>query len=248
MQRRTRRTGWLDAVVLVNAVFVLGVAAWATNRLTPSVPVTSAPAADAATTVADATMVADEFTASLSPSPYPALMVVMPPQPGPSVLGPDDPYGVGSSCSIPISMTERLRQADIVALGTIVGVAPPRWTTPDGARPANPHVGTGTIYTPVVIQVERYLKGEQLTQQLGLLELGGRIGEDFATSCFIFNKGDRVVLFLRPPYFKSVTYNDLPMWAVSERFWVQGEQVQSPEGWSAPLPQVLADIERAQQP
>jgi len=146
-------------------------------------------------------------------------------------------------------MSERIRHANVIALGTVVEVAPPRWTTPDGTRPANPHTGDETIYSPVVIEVERYLKGERPSQQLGVLEPGGEIDQDAVSrACFIFNEGDHVVLFLRPSYFKNATYNGMRFWAVSECFWVQDEQVTSPEGWTAPLPKVLADIEAALQP
>jgi hypothetical protein len=153
------------------------------------------PAATTATTVTETqtvvadqpTLVADEPTPFFSPAPYPPSTDVPASVPGPSVYNPlpEDPWG-GSVCPYFPQNSEInwwTQVADVIALGTVMDVQSPRWTTPDGTRPANPHIVNETIYSPVVIEVEEYLKGEQPTQRLGVLAHGGKIAQDSLDMC-----------------------------------------------------------------
>jgi len=252
MQRRAGRWRWLEALWLVSIVLLFALLVWLIKGLTPSGSLTGVFAANAETSVAnEATEVANPLIASLPPSSYPGPTVMLPPLPEPYVIGPEDPYMAGGSCGAPV-LTDMINfwteRTDVIVLGVVKEILPPRWTTPDGTRPANPHTDDETIFEPVLVKVERFLKGEQPTQQLSVLSEGGEIGQDAVfTSCFNATEGDRVVLFFHDSYW-HVAYEGLPAWKVSERFWVQDEQVTTLGGLSAPLPQVLADIEAAQQP
>jgi len=94
--------------------------------------------------------------------------------------------------------------ASMIVRGTVTHVSPPRWSTPDGTRPRNPHAreSAGFIYRSVTIDVEHYLKGEQPDQTLLVIAAGGTVGQDTFDYCgdpiFTFQEGEQVVLFLYP--------------------------------------------------
>jgi hypothetical protein len=78
-------------------------------------------------------------------------------------LRPEDPYYV-LTCGHPISDLNVLTDfAPIIVRGVVTQVGPARWSTPDGTRPPNPHARDTreTIYRPVIVQVDEYLKGAQ---------------------------------------------------------------------------------------
>jgi len=160
--RRPKRAAWIDTALLVSAVLLCG--ALALIRISGSaLPAAFATTAtDAQTVVAEQpTLVAHAPAATAYPPPYP------PPYPSPSfvpptpepTLRPEDSFNVRACghSSAPDDISFWAEFADVIVVGAVAEVQPPRWRTPDGSRPANPHTDKYGIYTPVVIDVDQYL-------------------------------------------------------------------------------------------
>ncbi len=251
-----------EAVLLVSIVLLFGMLAWVLNRIDRSaLPATTTTiATDAQTVVADQPMlVADAPTASpYPPPPYPLPSAIPSPVPEPSIIrNPEDGYGVVACGRTPLKSDIKYwtEAADVIALGTVVEVPPTRWTTPDGARPANPHTADETIYNPVVIEVEDYLKVQQPTQQLGVFGRGGQIGQDRVDYCgdtrYTFVQGERVVVFLSSPSIWEERYDNLLLWEVAEHYTIEGGRVKQWEANPAENPsleELRSMIEAAQEP
>ena len=270
MERRSRsmRLGWAEAVWLASVVLVLGAAA---ITLRGQAQRTTAPTGDQPSP--DSTEVAiypppldlpmEPFITDIptptpipvdAPYPPPTRVIPAMPEPSPYNPRPEDPYMMGVCAEVqpPELVGAWTRDAAIIVRGTVAEVLPPRWTTPDGSRPTNPHTDNETIYRPVVIEVERYLKGEQPTQQLAVMARGGEIGMDSVDYCgrqemYTFYEGDEVILFLYDEFHTSHVYNDMPLWEIVEHYSVKSYNHVTARGWSAPLPQVLDEIETALQ-
>lgn len=115
----------------------------------------------------------------------------------------DDPYTVVMMAAPRKPRTEfSTKESTIIVEGHVTKLLPPRWTTSDGKGPDNPQTAdfTSLIYTPVEIQVDRYLKGELRLEQVIVFAQGGKIGADWVQwegdDLFTFHGGDDVVLFL----------------------------------------------------
>lgn len=128
------------------------------------------------------------------------------PEPLPRQRDPNEPYLVRVAGSRITAVETMTHEAPVIAIGTVLEVQSPRWTTPDGKRPANPWEQKFGIFTPIIIQVDEYLKGGEVRQTtLTLRGAGGQIDADgifydnegqdgiAATS---FATGQRVLLFL----------------------------------------------------
>ena len=137
---------------------------------------------------------------------------------------PDDPYIVSSHSYRPLFPSLYTELAEIVIRGTVKQVLSPRWTTPDGNRPANPWKAQEFIYRPVVIDVIGYYKGELKETELIVMAYGGEIGndrmwdgeEDFDK----YKEGEQVVLFLLEPI--SQIKQDT-IWNVIEHYTVEND-------------------------
>ena len=110
--------------------------------------------------------------------------------------------GVSSSMEY-LSIENMTSQSDIIISGTITGVYPSRWNTPDGKRPDKPdselNIGTeDMIYTDFGIHVNRYVKTALDTQELQITVEGGTAGADsiWVEDAPSFEYGENVMLFL----------------------------------------------------
>ncbi len=69
-----------------------------------------------------------------------------------------------------------------IAIVTVERLLPARWDTSDGARPSNPCAQRGPpyyrIFTPVLVRVERYVRGELQERDLLLSWEVGQVGVD----------------------------------------------------------------------
>lgn len=153
------------------------------------------------------------------------------------------------------------KQATVVVIGTVQQVLPARWNTPDGGRPANPHSWESkqrdTIYTPVLVQVEAYLKGTQPQPRVFIFSNGGVVGQDSVTyggrGNRTFREGERVVVFLneRVPSTSQGTepaVDGVPLWNPVSAHYVVASDGLATDGFRAvPLQQLLAEIAAAQQ-
>lgn len=142
--------------------------------------------------------------------------------------------------------------APVVVIGTVRRVAPSRWTTGDGRRPANPFgqdaLGPSfqTIITPVDVAVEQYLKGTGPEAPITLWAYGGTVGRDTVDMCGstyqIFEAGQRVVVFLKS---RGVTTSGEQLFDVVARFTVEANNEATTDGYTIPLPQLLDEIRKA---
>ncbi len=137
--------------------------------------------------------------------------------------------------------------SDAVVEATVRQVFPARWTTPDGARPANPHdpSSAATIVTPVAIEVERSLTRAPAGQRLLLAAQGGAVGEDTIERddrLTTFREGERVVLFLQSRDRTLPGLPDRPVWEVLERYTVTPEGMATNPYATLSMPQLINQI------
>ena len=168
---------------------------------------------------------------------------------------PEDPYGLDICADrIPGTIKYSYEFASVVVIGTVRQVDASRWTTPDGKRPANPWAADNRdfIFTPVLIQVESYLKGEQSHSELLLLAIGGTVGQDTVGLCGdksnTFHTGERVVLFLNParPTDQINAIGGRPLWRASERYTLTPDRNVTNGYSKLSLQQLLDEIKAAQ--
>lgn len=107
-------------------------------------------------------------------------------------------------------------------VGRVAELLQPRWTTPDGARPANPYAGLDTIFVPVSLQIEQLLKGPWPSQRCYLAACGGKIGEDEVTVTpgveYHYAVGERTVLFLAYPWLPIGDIDGLPVLDIKAKY------------------------------
>ena len=152
--------------------------------------------------------------------------------------------------------TRATREATVVALGTVRQVLPARWNTPGGGRPANPHSRESrqrdTIFTPVIVQVERYLKGSRPQPQIHLFANGGTVGQDAVRfsgpMTFTFHEGERVVVFLKEDPRNPAAPDGAPFWRLVDQRYLIDQDDRATDGVrTVPLQQLLDEIAAAQQ-
>jgi hypothetical protein len=145
-------------------------------------------------------------------------------------------------------------EAQAVVVGVVKQVGPPRWTTPDGSRPANPHLQTNRDYiiTPVIIQVTNAPKTGKATglgpgAELVLQAFGGQIGEDKVEWLHdqdnLYQVGQRVVVFLAAPTGQDrlQTIGGRPAWVTLDRYTVDANN--RARNWHSDMPvEQLLDI------
>ena len=164
---------------------------------------------------------------------------------------PEDSYHLRVDAVWDWTISGSASRSTVIALGTVVRLLPARWTTPDGARPANPHDHRETIYTPVVVEVERYLKGAATGGQLYLFALGGRVGGDSVTmgdGLMHLFEGERVVVFLRERDRQPQAYDGSPLWTVVNHYTVAEDGSARNFYQRMALQQLLDEIAAQQRP
>lgn len=153
------------------------------------------------------------------------------------------------------------KQATMVAIGSVQQVLPARWNTPAGGRPSNPHSWESkqrdTIYTPVIVRVEAYLKGVQPQPWVLIFSNGEVVGQDSVTYSgrgnHTFREGERVVVFLdeRVPAGSQgamIALDSASFWNPVSAHYVVTQDNLATDGFRAvPLQQLLAEIAAAQQ-
>jgi len=162
---------------------------------------------------------------------------------------PSDPYEITISRDRDIfDPKEITNMSEVIVVGTVRKVIPARWTTADGKRPTNPHAANNihTIYTPVLIDVDLFIKGIQNQQTMMLFAWGGIVGSDVAKvsadDIYIFNQGERVVVFLNK---QKNSINNEPVWTIVEHYNIDSQDNASNGYQSIPLQKLLDDIRSA---
>lgn len=119
------------------------------------------------------------------------------------------PLNIGvSGYEVPYTVEQATKRAKDIAIGTVVDVQPSVWNTKDGKRPADlqpddPNLfrpdkdgNIAMIYTPVVVEVKKKLKGCD-SNRIVIKILGGKVGDDKVVQAEqeALNVGDEVALF-----------------------------------------------------
>jgi hypothetical protein len=166
---------------------------------------------------------------------------------------PEDPHRVTSMSSPNRDVSWLVPNSAIVALGQVQVVHPAQWSTPNGQRPANPHVDTpeAFIYRPVQFAVEQRLAGQDAGNVLHLYAAGGQVGQDWERvepgDIYQFSPGERAIVFLIPPWAQIArTWNGYTLWVPREHYTVTaGGRARTIER-NIPLQQLLDEIAAAQ--
>ena len=264
---RKRRFGlFIETLLLIGLVVAVGLGVVALNRLRQATNIQTA-AQDLqtgrpASTDTDVNLLAETATPDdVTPSPFPTLDPSATfPQSPPATLRPEDPM-IGAACGLrETDINTVVADSTTIVRGTITQVPPARWSTPDGRRPANPHDPQSTgniIYRPVVMRVDEYLKGEQPRRALVLLARGGTVGQDSFNYCgdplYTFQKGEQVILFLRPPEeglgtIPPETTGGPPLLAIVEHYTINSDGQAVNINRQVPLQQLLDEIQAAIRP
>ncbi|MDQ5825939.1 MAG: hypothetical protein M3441_17225 [Chloroflexota bacterium] len=187
-----------------------------------------------------------------------------PPTPGfyvPPTSLPGEPYILQVAADgVPLTLDEATNEAQIVVSGVVKQVGPARWTTPDGSRPANPHLPGNRHYivTPVTIQVTSALKGGNgnigLGSELTLQAFGGEVGQDRVEWLHykdnVYQAGEQVIVFLVPPSTSDPlqTAGNRQLWQAIERYTVDANGRARNSHSDLPVQQLFDEISSATQP
>jgi hypothetical protein len=131
------------------------------------------------------------------------------PTPTAARYDPSQPCVLASIASSPGIQTQA-RSAQVIIVGVIVEVAPARWSTPNGQRPAMPPCGGQPpydyIFTPVRVSVEQVVKGSISTSEIEVRLIGGTVGQDqlLMPQQAPLLAGERSVLFINVPNNSSI--------------------------------------------
>ncbi len=176
----------------------------------------------------------------------------LPPQP---TQPPEAPINVSVIADGSPNATRGTQQATLVALGTVRQVLPARWNTPGGGRPANPYSPESrqraTIFTPVIVQVERYLKGTRSQPEVQVFANGGTVGQDWVRyngpMTFTFHEGEHIVVFLKEDQLNPHSSDGFPFWRlVDQRYLIDRDNRATDGVRTIPLQQLLDEIAAAQ--
>lgn len=111
-----------------------------------------------------------------------------------------------------LNFTELNQRSELIVVGTVKNILPSKWNTPDGKR-QNDSIdnigGNATMYTDIIITVDKYLKNP-LNQKEVRVRIEG--GEDEVVGIVVdyepsFKKDEKVLLYLREdtyPLFKKI--------------------------------------------
>lgn len=163
-----------------------------------------------------------------------------------ATVSPDQPMNAVLYTDRAANIAYTANVADIIVIGT-VHVLPARWTTPGGARPANPHANanTDTIFTPVVIAVTQYLKGTGPLGKIHLAAYSGRVGADSLElandDLYTFQTGEQVVVFLR----NDRTIDSIPYYRILDRYTLQTDGKAVSSKLTMPLTTMIQTITQA---
>jgi len=101
-----------------------------------------------------------------------------------------------------LNFTELNQRSESIVIGTVKEILPSKWNTPDGKR-QNDSIdnigGNATMYTDIIITVDKYLKNPLNQKEVRVRIEGGEdevvgIAVDYEPS---FKEGEKVLLYLR---------------------------------------------------
>ena len=112
-----------------------------------------------------------------------------------------------------VSFANKVRRyAKLIVLISGREELPARWDTPNGQRPANPHLGGFRIITPLHARVQRVIKGSYTLPDIYFASVGGTVGQDcysVSDSLYVGNSdgtpsGDYLCLTAVDDYLKAL--------------------------------------------
>lgn len=193
--------------------------------------------------------------------PLPTALAVIPSYPGPEPLPtrspprgepqptplPEEPFNATVAASLVTDIQFLTEHASMIGIGTVKEILGPRWSTPDGGRPANPHTFEYTIYKPVTIEVEQVVKGDHAAHQIRVMALGGQIGRDsvsYDPDLYMFSAGERVLLFLQSTP-QAPTFEGATVIPIADHYTLTPDGAAGSFHRKAALPQLLQEIQQA---
>lgn len=173
----------------------------------------------------------------------------------PPTSQPSDPINLTAYVNgLPDTRRETARST-VIIIGSIREVLPARWNTADGQRPANPRdLRAGfSIFTPVRVDVEQYLKGERPEREFFVYSPGGTVGSDSVrrepTARHPLRPGARVLMFLEPRRRTPTLLDARPLWdIVGVDYYILSADGRAMNVYrDVPLQQLLSEIIAARQ-
>lgn len=138
-----------------------------------------------------------------------------------------------------------MKHSSLIVRGTVRQIAPTRWTTPDGRKPAGydkaPAFGPVSIYRPLYLVVQEVYMGQPDAREIILLVPGGSYPEGSLTyqdQAFHYEVGDDVVVFLSH---QGHYLGDEKMWRIEGKYKIEGD-VARQNASERPLSSLIADI------
>jgi hypothetical protein len=150
-------------------------------------------------------------------------------------------------CEFPLESS--VQRARNVVIGTVREVHPSRWTTDDGQRPAPPWpngVPEHNIFTPVLFEVEEYLKGEEIAPQFMLYVGEETVGQDSITfdpsALSSLTEGAKAVVFIEKRV--VLPFDDTPLWSLTDYYTLSsdGQATNRCQSESIPQEQLITEI------
>ena len=116
----------------------------------------------------------------------------------------DEPVTFGMNVNfIHYTYEELSNYSDVILIGTVKEILPPKWNTIDGKQPDKPFTELGPvnndfIYTDIIVNVDEYLKNPLSLKGVIVRITGGTIGNVSVTSDAEpkFKTGEKVLLYL----------------------------------------------------
>ena len=191
---------------------------------------------------------------TLAYEPTPPTKPIYPTRP-PATIDPTMPCSRIVSVTGHPSVTMSAHAATLIVAGTVQQVLPARWDTVDGRRPATCPYPQNSIFTPVVLTVEQFLKGTSERSQVLLYAFGGEIGQDKMwvgtppDQRYIFRVGERAVVLLVDPI-KNIELKAIdgaPLYYLLDHFTVLPDGRATDGTRTIPYQQLLDEIAAGQQ-
>jgi hypothetical protein len=191
---------------------------------------------------------------TLAYEPTPPTKPIYPTRP-PATIDPNMPCSRIVSVSGRPSVSMSAHAATLIVEGTVQQVMPARWDTVDGRRPVTCPNPQNSIFTPVVLTIEQFLKGTSERGQVLLYAYGGEIGQDKMwvgippDQRYIFHEGERAVVLLVDPI-KNIELKAIdgaPLYYLLDHFTVLPDGQATDGTRTIPYQQLLDEIAAGQQ-
>jgi hypothetical protein len=197
-----------------------------------------------------------------NPTPWPTInLPPMTPVPTYAATPTDEPIAPSDADLQPSDLSQPLRliisavrssnteisvkESASIIIGRVKEILPAIWVTPDGKRPKDLQASdyNDIIMTPVLIEVEQFLRGSQSQTEILIYAVGGFVEPDevkyTSDDLYEFIAGERVVVFIRD---RGAKVGDNPRLEVVERYTVWPDETVSNTYRTLTLKELLQEI------